>query len=88
MARMTAQTITLPLSFMVTYSVEIGHPAGRCRHLSVSIEQEGRAPGAEAVWMIAEEFGFYGSLESCTVWLEELRGRQSIAVNVVQPFPT
>lgn len=89
MVHMTRQTILLPEAWLVTYSIETGHPGGRFRHLSVSVEREGRMPGPEAVWMIAECFGFQGSLAaSCKVYLEQLRGRAGAAVNVLQPFPS
>lgn len=89
MEQMTKQTVTLPLGFLVTYSVESGHPAGTCRHLSMSSPVNGRIPSPEAVWMVAEYFGFKGGLEACVIWDEELqRGpeERQIAVNIVQPL--
>lgn len=47
-AQMTAQSIVLPVGYLVTCSVETGHPDGRtCRHISVSIasEDERSQPG-------------------------------------------
>lgn len=85
LAQMTAQTIQIPADFMVTFSVETGHPAGVCRHMSMSVGKAGRVPSPQGVWMVAEEFGFVGSLEECTVWKEDLNGH-GIAINVVQPL--
>jgi hypothetical protein len=87
MERMTAQTIEIPgpWDFLVTFSIETGHPAGTCRHMSMSIDREGRVPNEFAVWMIAEELGFAGGLASCFVYPEELAGHGQ-AINVVQPL--
>lgn len=92
MDRMNALTCEIPAAFWVTFSIETGHPVGTCRHMSMSSRRHGRTPTPEAVWMIAEELGFVGSLEMCTVWPEDLqRGPQerkdrAIAINVVQPI--
>src|SRR5262245_25719112 len=85
MARMTEQTIDIPLAYAVTFSIELGHPCGAARHMSMSVKRDGRLPRPEAVWMVAEELGFVGALDQCTVWLEELQGHGQ-AVNVVQPL--
>jgi hypothetical protein len=84
MAQMTRQSVKVPLAYMVTFSIEDGHPIGRCRHMSMSVQREGRLPNEIGVWMIAKEFGFWGSLKDCTVRLEDLQGHGK-AVNIVQP---
>jgi hypothetical protein len=89
MDQMNDQTVDLPTAFMVTFSIEIGHPSGTARHMSMSSVKRGRAPTPEAVWMVAEQLGFVGGLEACTIWLEDLqRGPtkqdRAKAVNVVQ----
>jgi hypothetical protein len=92
MRQMNCQTIDVPLAFMVTFSIETNHPCGTCRHMSMSATRRGRTPTPEAVWMVAEELGFVGSMEACVVWPEDLqRGPQqrtdrAIAINVVQPL--
>lgn len=83
-AQMTEQSIEIPLAFLVTFSIERGHPCGVCRHLSMSVQREGRLPNQIAVWLVAQEFGFWGALEQCLVWLEDLTGHGQ-AVNLVQP---
>jgi len=85
MAQMTAQTVHIPVAYLVTFSIETGHPAAsQCRHMSMSVARAGRVPLPQAVWMVAEELGFTGSLQACTVWVEDLQGHGK-AINVVQP---
>jgi hypothetical protein len=87
--RMAARTIRIdgPFPFFVTFSIQTGHPAGTCRHMSMSIKREGRAPSHAAVWMVAEELGFAGGLTACQCWMEELNdGFGWSAVNVAQPI--
>ena len=83
--RMKAFSIPIPAAFMVTFSIETGHPSGTCRHMSMSSERRGRTPTPEAVWMIAEELGFRGGLERCSVWKEDI-GAGDVAINVAQPL--
>lgn len=84
--RMTRQTVRIPgpWPFFVTFSVETGHPAGTCRHMSMSVRREDRVPNAQALWMIAEMLGFSGGLEACRIWPEALSDGGT-AMNVVQP---
>lgn len=83
--QMTKQSVAIPADFLVTFSIETGHPAGTCRHLSMSVGREGRVPSPEAIAMVAAELGFVGALETQIIWLEELQGHGK-AVNVVQPL--
>lgn len=85
-AQMAAQTVRIPrpFPFWVTFSIEVGHPVGTCRHLSISVERARRGPHPAAVWTVAEYFGFTGSLDACRCWLEPLSDGR-VAVNVVQP---
>jgi hypothetical protein len=80
---MTAQSVEIPADFLVTFSIETGHPIGTCRHMSMSVGRKGRRPHALAVWMIAKELGFVGELSDCMMWPEELEGHGA-AINVVQ----
>lgn len=85
MAQMTRQSVKIPLAYVVTFSIERGHPCGECRHMSMSVSREGRVPNPIGLWMIAQEFGFWGSLEECAaIWEEDLQGHGK-AINVVQP---
>jgi hypothetical protein len=83
--RMETYSIEIPTAFVVTFSIETGHPSGTCRHMSMSSERRGRTPTPEAVWMIAEELGFHGGLERCSVWKEDI-GQGDVAINVAQPI--
>ena len=84
--QMTRQTITVPLTYMVTYSIELGHPCGKCRHMSMSVQRQGRVPSEHGLWMVAQELGFWGNLDDCAgIWKEELQGH-GVAVNIVQPY--
>lgn len=85
--RMTAQTIRIegPWPFFVTFSIETGHPAGTCRHMSMSIMRKGRIPHPLGVWLVAEHLGFSGGLGACQWWPEDLSDGGT-AINVVQPL--
>ena len=81
--QMTRQTIEIPIGFMVTFSIETGHPGGTARHMSMSIDKHGRIPNEHALWIVAERLGFVGDLNDCVMWVEDLEGHGA-AVNVVQ----
>ena len=87
MAQMTRQTIEIPLGFLVTFSIEVGHPCGKCRHMSMSVNREGRVPNEIGLWMVAKEFGFWGeTVRACVaVWTEDLKGHGK-AINIVQQY--
>lgn len=87
MDAMTAQTVAIPAAYLVTFSIEHGHPGGPARHMSISVDREGRVPSPVGVWMVAQELGFVGALEKCAVWSEDLQGHGK-AVNVVQFLET
>ena len=70
--QMTAQSVRIPLDFVVTFSIETGHPVGTCRHMSMSSGARGRLPTPPAIWMVATELGFVGAIEQCHCWLEDI----------------
>lgn len=90
--QMSALSLALPMTYFVTFTIEDHHPlkAGMVRHLSMSSSRRGKTPTPEAVWMVAEELGFVGSLQQCHVWIEDCASDQGNgtgndkAVNVVQ----
>lgn len=82
--QMTAQSVRIPATYLVTFSIENGHPVGTCRHMSMSTVR-GRLPRPESVWLIAEALGFVGGLTECVTWQETLQGHGE-AINVVQPL--
>ncbi|MGF6641805.1 hypothetical protein [Paraburkholderia sp. MM6662-R1] len=83
--QMTSQSVRLPTHFLVTFSIEKGHPIGTCRHMSMSVGKPDRVPNPHAIWMVAEELGFVGGLDQCVHWSELLEGHGT-AINVVQPI--
>ena len=84
-AQMDRQSIEIPLAYMVTFSIEHGHPVGPCRHMSMSVNRRGRVPSPAGLWMVAEKLGFWGGLPDCiAVWAEDLPAHGK-AMNVVQP---
>jgi hypothetical protein len=84
MAQMTRQTVVIPgvPDFLATYSIEDGHPLGRCRHMTLSVDLD-RLPSLVELWEVAQEFGFVGSLRECIGWVEDLKGHGR-AINIVQ----
>lgn len=86
MQHMSTQTTIIPgpFAFVVTFTIETGQKVGTCRHLSVSIDREGRIPSSDAAWMIAQELGFTGTLLACQWWPEKTASGRT-AVNLLQP---
>ena len=84
-AQMQRQTITIPIAFDVTFSIEHGQPFGPARHLSMSVGVQGRLPNPIALWLIAKEFGFWGNeITQCQhVWPETLSDGRT-AINILQ----
>jgi hypothetical protein len=72
MEQMNEQTVDIPVGYLVTYSVEIGHPGGTARHMTMSSSEQDKVPTPIALWMVAEELGFAGGLEACVLWPEHL----------------
>jgi hypothetical protein len=65
--------------YRAVYSIE-EQPCGWCRHLSVSVDAEGKLPSIPAVEVLMGEFGFSGTINDClNVWVEE-----NMAVNILQ----
>jgi hypothetical protein len=83
-ATITSQTLELPVGYLVSFTVETGHPVGTCRHMTLSVMSEDAVPTLEAVGMVAEQLGFVGGVSCCVVWLEKLQGH-GLGVSVVQP---
>jgi len=82
---MSSLTIPVPSAFAVTFTIDVGHPNGTCRHMSMSSRRKGRLPTPEALWMVAQELGFSGALTACAIWTERPEDG-GVAVNVVQPI--
>lgn len=83
MDHMTRQTVVLPPDWLVTLSIETGHPCGACRHLSMATA-DGRLPHPVAVQIVAEELGWVGEVTASTGWIEPLL-QGGNALHVIQP---
>jgi hypothetical protein len=70
----------IPRGYKVVFSLE-DQPAGRVRHLSVSVNRPGLCPSPQAVQAIMEEIGFQHNILQCQVKLEKVN-KQTHAVNV------
>lgn len=70
--------LEIPVGYRVALSTE-DQPAGRCRHLSISVAKKGMLPHADAAIMIMEHFGV---TEVIARWLEEFEPGHH-AINVV-----
>jgi hypothetical protein len=92
MQQMERQTVPIPFGFLVTYSIETGHPIGTCRHMSMSTARKDALPSIEAVQWVCTALGFVGHLRdgSHVVRVEDLTGdpqqTREQAVNVIQPL--
>lgn len=75
--------VEIPVGFLAAISFE-QQPDGLTRHLSVSVEREGKLPSPQAVKMIAEEFGFqFNRMLPGRLWIEEFEPGKR-AVNLVE----
>jgi hypothetical protein len=81
-SHVTRQTIVLPDGFVVSFTIDIGHPSGPCRHLTISMERIGGMPTPQFVATIAEELGFIDGGAHLTV---EQMGPRSCVV-MIQPL--
>lgn len=84
MAHQSVRIPGQPWPWIVTYSLEVGHPVGTCRHMSMSVVRDGRAPSLEAVEMVAELLGFVGGAIQSRTWVETLSDGR-VALNLAQP---
>lgn len=86
MERMTRQTLVIPgpWPYFVTFSVETGHPAGLARHMSMSVQREGRVPSPIMAWHIAGYLGFSGEFSACDEMYRENLSDGGVAVNLIQ----
>ena len=80
----TSQSIELPVGYLVSFTIETGHPAGTCRHMTLGVMQKDYGPSLDAVRMVAEALGFVGGVSCCAIWLDKTEGH-GLGVNLVQP---
>lgn len=68
--------------YRIVYSIEM-QPAGKIRHLSISVNEDGKLPNEFAVREIMNLIGFNNKLEKCIVKLEDISPTHQ-AVNVLE----
>jgi hypothetical protein len=78
-----AFTIGLPVGFRVTYTHEEQRQCV-CRHISISVGEEGRAPHPHAINLLLEEFGFVNRLGGIFFWVTESPDR--IIAEAIEPL--
>jgi hypothetical protein len=86
MQRLNEHTISIPLNYTVTFTVEDGvNGDKKCRHMSMATSTPGKVPHMESVKMVAAELGYtkIDTMEEWGMWLEALDSGQQ-AVNLVQ----
>jgi len=80
-------TVRIPNGIKAVFSIEEqAKPIGLCKHLSVSINLDGRTPHPGVVTMIMQEFGFKNDLDRCIVWNEDFGDGTLSAINVIEPI--
>lgn len=75
----------IPIGFRCVFSIE-EQPFGWVRHVSVSILEEGRMPSPDAMWVIAEIFGFGKESWNTSALHQEECNHKRIAVHMMQPL--
>ena len=71
--------VNIPFGFRCVYSVE-WQKVGIFRHLSISVDADGKWPNEYAVKAIANKFGFKGDLSDWMLFPE----KEIEAINIVQ----
>lgn len=85
-------TVKIPTNLTVTFTHEV-QPIGLCRHVSMSVNLNGRVPHPTAVAMVLPFLGFTQSAKTLgslgLVWMEAFGAHTQNAVNVLEPvnFP-
>lgn len=75
-------TRNLPFGYRVVFTVEL-QPAGKIRHLSMSVPEDGKLPNEFAVTEIMRLIGFQNELRKCRVHIEDI-GPKRQAINVLE----
>ncbi len=75
-------TRTLPFGYRVVFTIEL-QPAGKIRHLSMSVDEEGKLPNEFAVAEMMRLIGFQNELRKCKVHIEDT-GPKRQAINVLE----
>lgn len=75
-------TVVLPFGYRIVFSIEVQNP-GKMRHLSMSVDEDGKLPNPVAVQEIMKATGFTNELENCLVKLEDISPTRQ-AINVME----
>lgn len=77
---MEKHVVVLPFGYRIVYSVETQN-RGDFRHMSMSVDTDGKLPNIIAVKEVMKIIGFENPLEECIVKLEDITAtRQAISV--------
>jgi hypothetical protein len=78
--------IIISVGYRCVFSIE-DQPAGKVRHLSISIDAPGKLPSVPACEEIIKLFGFDGELYDCKLGFEDIApGHQAINIlEIIKP---
>jgi hypothetical protein len=75
-------TRILPFGYRIVFTIEL-QPAGKIRHLSISVDEDEKLPNETAVQEIMNLIGFKNELRKCKVHLEDISEKRK-AINVIE----
>lgn len=75
-------TVVLPFGYRIVFSIEKQVP-GDIRHLSMSVDADGKLPNDVVVRECMKMLGFENELENCIVSLEDISPNRQ-AINVLE----
>lgn len=78
-------SIFLPVHYKAVYTIEEHKAKMVVRHLSLSVNKEGRLPHPAVVEELLQKFGFVGPLKKCVVYMEGPE-EDPYAVNIIEEF--
>jgi len=79
------RAVLLRGGLLAILSIELGHPVGPVRHLSLTNLLSKGTPSPEILWRVAEEVGFVEGLEACSTWAQDMEDDWHQA-HVAQPI--
>lgn len=75
-------SITLPFGYRIVFTIEL-QPAGKIRHLSMSVNEDGSLPNEFAVQQIMDLIGFKNPLRQCKIAIENISPTRQ-AINILE----
>lgn len=79
---MEGYVLLLPFGYKIVFSIEL-QPAGKVRHLSMSVDEDGKLPNPGVVGEIMKLIGFDNEMEDCTIYMEDISPVRK-AINVLE----